>query len=66
MKTCKCCGKEIFNEEKFCETCGNMTKQERRKNRPERYAFLLYIADFLLIAITALIAVWGVLPKLLG
>lgn len=66
MKTCKCCGKEIFDKEKYCETCGSMTKQERRKNRPERYAFLLYAADLLLIIVSVVISLWAVLPKLLG
>ncbi len=49
MKTCKVCGKEIGYEEKYCEKCSIMTPEQRRKSRPERHAYILYIADLLLI-----------------
>lgn len=54
MKTCKTCGKEIFEEGKFCERCAAMTPEERKKSRPERKAYILYITDLLLIVISVL------------
>lgn len=57
MKTCKVCGKEINHTEKYCEACEAMTPQERKKARPERFAFILYISDILLIVACVAVAV---------
>ena len=59
MKTCKICGKEIdyTNKTKLCAVCEAMSPEERKKSRPERFAFILYISDIALILITAAIAI---------
>lgn len=51
MKTCKVCGKEIGIEEKYCERCSLMTPEQRKKARPERHAYILYISDLALILV---------------
>lgn len=54
MKTCKTCGKEILTDDKFCEICAAMTPEQRRKSRPERKSYILFITDIALIAISLL------------
>ncbi len=63
MKTCKSCGKEITTEEKYCERCAAMTPKERKKSRPERYAFVLNITDLLLILVAVLAGIAGYVFK---
>lgn len=63
MKTCKTCGKELFEENKYCDKCAAMTPKERRRSRPERYAFILHIADIALIVISVLAGIWAYIAK---
>lgn len=65
MKTCKVCGREIAYDTpgKFCERCEAMDPKQRRKSRPERFAFILYISDLLLILVGVAVAVVPFLMK---
>ncbi len=63
MKTCKVCGKEVGIEDKYCERCAAMTPEERKKARPERFAFILYISDILLVLVGVAVAVGYYLIK---
>ncbi len=65
MRTCKVCGKEIAYDSptKFCERCEAMTPEERKKARPERFAWILYASDLLLVLVGVAVAVLPIVLK---